>query len=779
MSHSLGTIGKERTFSWHFFKSDFSVLLGLIILTLAVFFRTVFQGKPISKLSRLANWDSAFQQYSNASIGSCDPSLVQLMLPNYFCAAKSWHNSVVPLWNPYSGCGMPMVGDISAAIFAPLHIALAVFPSARTYNLLLVGEVLLCLVGAYLLARLLSLDKLPAIFAAISYAFCPYILYYLELLSGTSQALFPFLFASFVWAARSTGIWPLIAATVATAAFVLSGHPESSLYGVLCSVVLYFAIGISTLGKRSKSFVGLVPGLLFIGAFSLALSAPMILPFIEYLICGDSYKYGDCRAAFAPWQGIILNLLEPCYGMASPFLGVVSVALLPFCLVVSKRQRIVAWILLLASTICLLLIARCGWLDHLLMVRPLSYLITVYLIPCFLLFVSILAGFGLEAVSRRKNQIRFTLSAATVPLVISLTLCLCRVNLRSFNFDETLPDMHYKFSDIALNAILVSSFLSALWLLLQNPLKRIVTFKAGCAFMSILVNTISLLAVARNSLPVQPFFDFPQTELTNYLLEKPGRALSITEHVLKPNSNIVYRISSLRVHNPMQPARFSEYAKLCGARLDEFRNQAYEMVTDAVDLASVRYIISQFKPLPARYKLVCTTSQGIAIYENPHCLPEAYLVSSYRMAANMADAKARIQAADFDPQSEAVLEGESNMTIKEDGPKVAIVPLTTKRQNCNQIDIEVANPTDSILVLTDIFYPGWLATIDGRETEILRANYLFRAISVPAGSHKVTFAYSPQSFRIGLFLALCAISSMLVLAGLSCLAKGRLKNLEN
>lgn len=754
-------------------------MLFLLVFTVFVFFRTVFQGKPISKLSRLANWDSAFQQYSNASVGSCDPSLVQLILPSYFCVAKSWHNFVAPLWNPYSGCGMPMVGDISAAVFAPLHLALAIFPSAKTYNLILVGEVMLCAVGAYLLARLLSLEKLPAIFAAISYAFCPYILYYLELLSGTSQALFPLLFASFVWAARAHGVWPLITATIATASFVLSGHPESSLYGVMCGVALYFSVGVSSLGKARNSLLALIPGLIFIGAFSIALAAPMLLPFVEYLACGDSYKYGDCRAAFAPWQGIFLNICQPCYGMASPFLGIVAVTFLPFCFAACKRQRGMVGLLLAISTISLLLISRCGWLDQLLTMRPLSYLITVYLIPCFLLLIALLAGIGVETVSNRKYLFQWSWLSAGMSLLVAFAFCLCECNLQSFNFDETLPDMSYKLSDIGVNAILISIYFSLAWLSLRNPVKRIIDFRTGFSLLAILINTTSLLVIARHSLPVQPYFDFPKTELTDYLIQQQGRALSITEHVLKPNSNIVYAVSSFRVHNPMQPGRFAEFAKLCGAGLDEFRNQTYELVTPLIDLASIRYIISQFKPLPQRYKLVFTTSQGISVYENSHSLPEAYLVNRFIQAVDGADAKVQIQSSQFDPRSEVVLELPKNFATPVNGPKLALVPLALKRQSCNQIDLEVASPSAAILVLTDTFYPGWIATIDGRQTEILHANFLFRAIVVPAGVHSVCFAYRPLSWRFGLLLALFSALSLLALVVSFCWANRRLRSVEN
>jgi hypothetical protein len=55
-----------------------------------------------------------------------------------------------------------------------------------------------------------------------------------------------------------------------------------------------------------------------------------------------------------------------------------------------------------------------------------------------------------------------------------------------------------------------------------------------------------------------------------------------------------------------------------------------------------------------------------------------------------------------------------------------------------------------LLVLSDTYYPGWTATMDGSDTPILPANFAFRAVSVPAGTHVVEFRYRPRSFRWGL-----------------------------
>jgi uncharacterized membrane protein YfhO len=55
-----------------------------------------------------------------------------------------------------------------------------------------------------------------------------------------------------------------------------------------------------------------------------------------------------------------------------------------------------------------------------------------------------------------------------------------------------------------------------------------------------------------------------------------------------------------------------------------------------------------------------------------------------------------------------------------------------------------------MLFVSDLFYPGWKAYLDGKKTNIYTANYAFRAIEVPVGKHEVKFVYRPDSFNTGL-----------------------------
>jgi len=75
-----------------------------------------------------------------------------------------------------------------------------------------------------------------------------------------------------------------------------------------------------------------------------------------------------------------------------------------------------------------------------------------------------------------------------------------------------------------------------------------------------------------------------------------------------------------------------------------------------------------------------------------------------------------------------------------------------------------APPGGGLLVLTDQFYPGWTATIDGQPAPIHRADYLFRGVLLPAGSHRVEFLYWPASFRIGATVSALALVAIVLLA---------------
>ena len=67
----------------------------------------------------------------------------------------------------------------------------------------------------------------------------------------------------------------------------------------------------------------------------------------------------------------------------------------------------------------------------------------------------------------------------------------------------------------------------------------------------------------------------------------------------------------------------------------------------------------------------------------------------------------------------------------------------------NEIDLVATAKQQGYLVLSEVYYPGWNAFVDGRETDVFRADDLFRGILVSPGVHQVRFLYDPMSFKLG------------------------------
>jgi hypothetical protein len=80
----------------------------------------------------------------------------------------------------------------------------------------------------------------------------------------------------------------------------------------------------------------------------------------------------------------------------------------------------------------------------------------------------------------------------------------------------------------------------------------------------------------------------------------------------------------------------------------------------------------------------------------------------------------------------------------------------------DQLDVRLETKSSGWLVLSDVWYPGWQVFLDGKVVPIARANYLFRAVAVPAGDHRVSFVYRPGSFYLGALISLAAWGGFLL-----------------
>ncbi|MFN2183062.1 MAG: YfhO family protein, partial [Anaerolineae bacterium] len=183
--------------------------------------------------------------------------------------------------------------------------------------------------------------------------------------------------------------------------------------------------------------------------------------------------------------------------------------------------------------------------------------------------------------------------------------------------------------------------------------------------------------------------------------------------------------------------------------------------TRLYDLLGVRYVLGSKQVVLDwdKFSLAFAGDPEVNVYRNQMALPRAFVVHRAIVASDHNDAWARIHQPDFDPATTVVLEG----GVPLDLAPGAQASVEVARYDPNALEIEVNSEADGYLFLSDPFYPGWRAELDGEPVPILRANYAFRAVAVPAGSHSVTMAFRSGSWYAGLGITAFTVVILLIL----------------
>lgn len=241
------------------------------------------------------------------------------------------------------------------------------------------------------------------------------------------------------------------------------------------------------------------------------------------------------------------------------------------------------------------------------------------------------------------------------------------------------------------------------------------------------------------------------------------------ERLLPPNSARYAGLQDIRGYDTIIPRDYVAYWRL----LEEPRTLSYSQIVgltqeDALrspllDLLNVKYLVTAGPISVPGFSLAYEGE--VLVYRNDEALPRAFLVSQGAVASNGAEARRMLLQPGFDPRQTVVLEGEDLAITQSFVPRPMGSADLLEYGNAH-ITIKVATPQPGFLVLTDAYFSGWQAKDQaGNDLPVLKANSLFRAVSLPAGEHTITFSYAPASVRLGFFLSLLGAAAWLFIAG--------------
>jgi hypothetical protein len=208
------------------------------------------------------------------------------------------------------------------------------------------------------------------------------------------------------------------------------------------------------------------------------------------------------------------------------------------------------------------------------------------------------------------------------------------------------------------------------------------------------------------------------------------------------------------------PAKMEIYQDLIDMQLGGAQSQG-KFNAQVLNMLNTKYIIFE-------------GPQKQAVYQpNPAACGNAWFVDEVKYVATADDEMKSMNAGpvgdtathpgEFDPKRTAIIRQNFSKDLQGYVPgkdSAAVVRLT--KYGLNDLYFESNNSRNGLAVFSDIWYPyGWEAYVDGKQTPIIRANYVLRAIKVPAGAHKIEFHFRPSSFKTGDTIAM--ITSILLI----------------
>jgi hypothetical protein len=252
--------------------------------------------------------------------------------------------------------------------------------------------------------------------------------------------------------------------------------------------------------------------------------------------------------------------------------------------------------------------------------------------------------------------------------------------------------------------------------------------------------------------------------------------------VLQPNSNMDYGIQSSDGYPAFAPQRLStihnfyrsmDNISLYKHSMDDLLGFATPkpQFTKLLGIQNVKYITTFWElKSPDLIEVHQTKFKGtmplLRIYENKSVIPRILCVPKAEVILDEADIINRLTSPDFNPYTTVILE----KTPPTQGVK-EITTLTKAAGSAAQfidyqplrVSIQADMDRDGFLLLSDTWYPGWKAYVDKKETEIYRANLIFRAIALTRGKHKIEFAYTPTSFNLGCWISITCLALIVII----------------
>jgi hypothetical protein len=170
------------------------------------------------------------------------------------------------------------------------------------------------------------------------------------------------------------------------------------------------------------------------------------------------------------------------------------------------------------------------------------------------------------------------------------------------------------------------------------------------------------------------------------------------------------------------------------------------------DLLNVKYLVADQPLFPGQQPVFTSQQTGQMVFTNPGVLPRAWFVDSVGVEPNRRALAEMLRDGTFNPRSVAMLDAPLTTAVQ---PGSGASARVTARTN-QSLSLAVEATGNAFLVVSEVFYPEWQASIDGKPVTTHRTNFLLRGIEVPPGKHTLTFTFVSNGFQTGRTVSMAA-----------------------
>jgi hypothetical protein len=720
--------------------------------------------------------------------------------PSHVAILRALGQGELPTWEPGSWCGWPLSVDPYYGLFYPPSLLYAVVGAVRGTGLTIALHALAAGLGMLWLLRRRKLEWGPALVGAVSLAFGSFMVERIRhIIFAQMLAWLPLILVGVEGYLTSRRARELILAAVATGMALICGALPLAPY-VMMLVAAYV---LPRLLSRAEPVADPVRATLWLVAAALiggAIAAAQIVPTVAHLpysprSLGVDYAFASTYA-WPDWRYLAVLIAPDAFGtserghwfgafnhweMAGWYAGLLTVALAPLSL--GRRRGELTALFVVTLMAIALAFGDHGPLHpfffrHVPLYGALRCPTRALVMAIFAL--PILAAEGLSWLTQKALKQPIAIVLALLLLGTTLAIAWILHHGRSAPEPETVARLAFAHMTLVLGiggaALLIA-------------LGRVVPWRLATVFVA-LVSLVDLLTISRGYVQPKPGDWAAGTErftAVDWLLAQHHPGATMDRFVIDyrgpfrlHNLGMTYDLESANGYESFTVWRYVNllytinngapypYEKL---KQDLAAGDIRRFDSPLVDLLNVRWFIGtapptadwleRFRPPPGAPPHAVHEPQWdpqLGVYENPHVLPRAFVVHH---ATVLPDDKAALRALPaLDPQKDVIVDA---APVFAPAPAPSFEPAKLVAHARKELVIETDATAAGILVVSDAWYPGWRATLDGQPAPLLRADYALRGVAVPAGHHTVTMHFASMPTRHGLAVSLAGLLALVVL----------------